>query len=88
MTGSWSFGIFGELDVQIPPEANAQVMEDALLKAGNTDVTISVYPKANHIFQEARTGSVNEYATLKKEFVPGLLDDLTEWILARVAPGE
>ncbi len=82
------FGIFGELDLQVPPDPNAQVMEDALARGGNEDVTITIYPSANHIFQEAKTGSVSEYAALRKEFIPGLLDDLTNWILARVSTPE
>jgi hypothetical protein len=63
-------------------------MQEALANAGNPDVTITIYPKANHLFQEAKTGSVNEYAALKKEFVPGLLDDMTAWILERVTTAE
>ncbi len=81
-------GIFGELDLQVPAETNAPLMEAALQRAGNEDATITIYPLANHLFQEARTGSTTEYAVLKKEFVPGLLDDMAEWILERTASGQ
>ncbi|MCE5207582.1 MAG: alpha/beta hydrolase [Chloroflexi bacterium] len=72
--------LFGGLDMQVPADPNAELMEAALRKAGNMDVTIITYPKANHLFQEAETGSPEEYATLKQEFIPGFLDDLTRWI--------
>ncbi|MFO7529536.1 MAG: alpha/beta fold hydrolase [Marinobacter sp.] len=61
-------GIFGGLDLQVPYEMNAPAMEAALERAGNENVTILTYPEANHLFQEANTGSTSEYAYLDKEF--------------------
>jgi pimeloyl-ACP methyl ester carboxylesterase len=75
--------VFGELDLQVPTEANRVALEAALKKGGNRDYTIKVFPKANHLYQVATTGNVAEYATLKKEFVPGLLDLYSSWILQR-----
>jgi pimeloyl-ACP methyl ester carboxylesterase len=72
--------LFGGKDLQVPVGQNQKPMEDALKKAGNSDYTTKIYPDANHLFQEAGTGSPNEYAQLPKEFVPGFLDDITEWI--------
>jgi len=73
--------LFGEKDLQVPPEVNIAPMRAALERAPTTDYTIEVIPGANHLFQEAITGSPNEYATLKKEFAPGFLDLMTRWIL-------
>jgi hypothetical protein len=73
--------VFGELDLQVPPEANRLALEQALKRRANRDHLIKVMPKANHLYQEARTGNVSEYAVLKKEFVPGLLDLFSGWIL-------
>jgi pimeloyl-ACP methyl ester carboxylesterase len=75
--------LFGELDLQVPPAQNRGPMAEALSAAGNADVTIEVIPGANHLFQAAVTGSPGEYATLEKEFVPGLLDRIANWILTR-----
>ncbi|MEI6816045.1 MAG: alpha/beta hydrolase [Bacteroidota bacterium] len=72
--------LFGELDVQVPPKQNEKPIADALKKAGNKDVRISVFPKTNHLFQEAKTGNIDEYAMLNKEFVPGFLVMVSEWI--------
>ncbi len=74
---------FGELDFQVPVDVNRPVMEQVLAKAGNKDVTIKVLPKANHLYQEAKTGDVSEYSTLKKEFVPDLVPTMTAWIQER-----
>ncbi len=76
--------IFGERDLQVPSDLNKPKIEAALLRAGNNDVTVRIFPKANHLFQSAETGSPTEYERLKKEFVPGFLDTMTEWILKRV----
>jgi len=73
--------LFGELDVQVTVAQNRDPMAEAL--SGDPDVTIEVFPKANHLFQQATTGSPAEYATLDKAFVPGFLDTIADWILER-----
>ena len=40
-----------------------------------------------HLFQQADTGSPNEYATLPKEFAPGFLDLVTGWITEHAQAG-
>jgi pimeloyl-ACP methyl ester carboxylesterase len=75
--------LFGSLDLQVPAEMNRRALAAALARAGNRDVTIKTYEGANHLFIKAVTGSPAEYPTLEKQFVPGLLDDVTSWILAR-----
>jgi pimeloyl-ACP methyl ester carboxylesterase len=72
--------LFGGKDLQVLVSQNQKPMEDALKKAGNSDYTVRIYPDANHLFQEAGTGSPNEYPQLPKTFVPGFLDDITDWI--------
>ncbi len=76
--------LFGELDFQVPVDAVKPALEQALARAGNHDVTIKVLPKANHLYQEATTGDISEYAKLKKEFVPDLVPTMTAWIWQRV----
>ncbi len=77
--------LFGGLDLQVPAEINKQAMEKALTKANNKEYLIKVFPKANHLYLSAATGSPSEYAAMKKEFVPGFLDTMTEWMLKRIA---
>jgi hypothetical protein len=74
--------LFGGLDLQVPAEENRAAIEKALERGGNKDVTIKVFPDANHLYQAAKTGSPAEYAMLKPEFTPGFLDTISEWILA------
>jgi pimeloyl-ACP methyl ester carboxylesterase len=76
--------LFGELDLQVPPEVNRGPMEQALERSGNPDVTFHTFPKANHLFLTAETGSPNEYPAMEKVFVPGFMEMMTGWILERV----
>lgn len=72
--------IFGGKDVQVDAEQNAPALRDALERAGNHDVKIAVLPNANHLFQEAETGSPSEYATLPAEFTPDLVPTIVNWL--------
>lgn len=72
--------LFGAKDLQVPPKQNEKPMVNALKKAGNQEYEVVIYPTANHLFQDAVTGSPSEYATLKKEFVSGFLEKITEYI--------
>jgi hypothetical protein len=42
-----------------------------------------VIPNANHLFITAKTGSLKEYAGLPKEFAPGFLDSISDWLQKR-----
>ena len=77
-------GIFGGNDTQVDAAQNSTALQAALDQAGNTDVTISVLPTANHLFQQATTGGVDEYATLPPQLMPEFLEAISQWLLARV----
>jgi dipeptidyl aminopeptidase/acylaminoacyl peptidase len=72
---------FGELDLQVSVAQNKTIMEEALKRGGNKNYKSIVFPKANHLYQTAKTGSPGEYAELPKEFVPGFLETISNWIL-------
>lgn len=76
--------LFGELDVLVDLEQNKPPMEAALARAGNEDVTVVVFPEANHLFQQAEVGGPQEWNRLSKEFLPGLLETITDWLVERV----
>ncbi len=73
--------LYGELDTQVPAAMNAAALSEALAESDSPDFTIMTLPGANHLFQEAVTGSPSEYAELKQEFVSGFLESIREWIL-------
>lgn len=71
--------LFGQLDTQVPPNTNEIPMRNALSKS-KAKYEIKIFEKANHLFQEAQTGSPNEYFMLEKKFVPGFLEYISDWI--------
>jgi uncharacterized protein len=80
-----ALALFGEKDMQVLPSLNKEPMEAALRRAGNGDSMVEIVAGANHLFQAAKTGTPIEYAALKKEFVPGFLETISDWIGKRVA---
>jgi pimeloyl-ACP methyl ester carboxylesterase len=71
--------MLGELDMQVPPIGNAEPLRKALEK-GDRRSKVVVLPKLNHLFQEARTGSPNEYASIEQTMSPQALGTISEWI--------
>jgi len=74
----------GSKDLQVPPKENLEAIEKALKKGGNKKVAAIEFDGLNHLFQECRTGSPDEYAKIEQTFSPGALDEITRWILKLV----
>ena len=70
----------GEKDLQVPPKENLTAIKNALTKGGNKNVTTIEFPNLNHLFQECKTGSPNEYASIEQTFSPRALAEITQWI--------
>ncbi|MGD8451798.1 MAG: alpha/beta fold hydrolase [Phycisphaerae bacterium] len=78
--------LFAELDVQCDAAQNRAGLEEALRRGGNRKLTVHVLPCVNHLFLEAESGSMSEYATLPKEqLAPGVLKTISDWIHETVA---
>jgi uncharacterized protein len=78
-----TLAIFGELDNNILPEKNKAAWEAALKLAGNTDCTLRVLPKANHLQWEAKIGSNAEMASLNG-FVSDYFTTVEGWLVKRI----
>jgi uncharacterized protein len=76
--------LYGDLDTQVDVDQNAPALKAALEQAGNLDVTVVSFPTANHLFQDAVTGSPNEYATLEPTFLPDFLPTVIDWTQEQV----
>ncbi|EAR12558.1 hypothetical protein PI23P_08030 [Polaribacter irgensii 23-P] len=72
--------INGKKDLQVPSKENLSAIKNALTKGGNLNVTTKEFPNLNHLFQECKTGSPNEYATIEQTFSPIVLAEITKWI--------
>ncbi|MBI4235491.1 alpha/beta hydrolase [Candidatus Peregrinibacteria bacterium] len=72
--------LFGGKDTQVPAAMNETFFEQAALRGGFKDYEIVTFPDANHLFQKAESGMVDEYAILDKQFVDGFLDKIGEFL--------
>jgi pimeloyl-ACP methyl ester carboxylesterase len=87
--------IYGDRDTSLPAEKSLPVIRRGLEKAGNPDVTIKVFPHADHGIVRAETGGpkeARERAKARKkgnppDFAPGYLDTMTTWLAERFGPG-
>jgi len=71
----------GNKDVQVYAKDNLAGWEKSLKKAGNKNYEVVELAGLNHLFQEAKTGSVTEYAEIEQTISPKALDVITTWIL-------
>ena len=80
--------LFGGKDLQVLAEQNEPALRAALEAAGNADHEIVVLPDANHLLQDAETGSLSEYGTLAPELTPELIPILVDWLTERAGVAE
>jgi uncharacterized protein len=71
----------GEKDYQVPPKENLAGIEAATLRGGNKNVKIVELPGLNHLFQECKTGSNDEYQRITQTFSPLALKEMSDWII-------
>jgi len=70
-------GVWGEADPLTDAPKAASAMRDALLKGGNREVTVKIFPGAGHSLMETPS---------RKGMAPGVFDYLRQWLSARVRP--
>jgi hypothetical protein len=81
--------IYGDKDRSSgPPEPLATVIRRGLEKAGDRNLTVKIFPDADHSLAPAESGGAKEAARREgaaPEFVPGYLEAMTNWIAERGA---
>lgn len=77
--------VFGEHDVQVPPEENAHAIESGLEAGKHGDFTVETFPTLNHLLQTCESGAVSEYGKIEETMSPAVLEAVAEWIGKRVA---
>lgn len=74
----------GSKDVQVPTTRNLAATAAGLKAAKNRDVTVQELPGLNHLFQTAKTGAPDEYATIEETFAPAALQVIGDWITRHI----
>jgi uncharacterized protein len=82
--------IFGEKDTIVDFKESARIYAQGLQKAGNQDVTIKIFPKADHVIFPSKTGGGKELDQSiqrpTKVFAPGYLKTMGDWLEKRFVP--
>jgi hypothetical protein len=78
------FAVFGEKDLQVPPQQSAGPFETALRFGKCRDYEVKIYAELNHLLQHSQTGAVSEYGTIEETISPEVLNDVTEFIRSRL----
>jgi fermentation-respiration switch protein FrsA (DUF1100 family) len=71
----------GEMDYQVPPKENLAGVAAATQKSGNKNVKLVQLARLNHLFQECKTGSNDEYQRITQTFSPVVLKEMSDWII-------
>jgi uncharacterized protein len=72
--------LIGSLDLQVPADINLKAIETALKKGGNKHFSTKKLEGLNHLFQECKTGSPNEYAGIEQTLSPVFMTEVLNWI--------
>lgn len=73
----------GSKDLQVPATLDLEAIKKTLLKAGNKNVTTKELPNLNHMFQECKTGSPEEYEKIEQTFSPLALEEISSWMVSQ-----
>lgn len=76
--------VYGAADELIPARHSARLVEHALDKAKNRDVTVRVFPAANHILRTLPLVAGGRWDWPR--VAPGYLELVTSWVLEHVDP--
>lgn len=68
----------GSKDTQVPAQVNIPALRRAL--ANDPRATVVELPGLNHLFQPAKTGLPNEYASIPITFAPAALQRIERWL--------
>lgn len=73
--------INGTKDLQVDADQNLPIIKKALTKGGNTAIQINYISGVNHLFQESKTGALQEYGEIEQTLAPKVLELIKDWIL-------
>lgn len=73
----------GDLDIQVNGHDNLAGIKTIMADSSNKDVTIRLLPGLNHLFQQAKTGNITEYAQINETINKAALDALALWLTER-----
>jgi fermentation-respiration switch protein FrsA (DUF1100 family) len=80
--------VHGELDRQVPVAHAERLAVMARARKRNTGVDVAVVPGVNHLLATAKTGQIDEYASIEpKDVAPAVTGAMSTWLARTLGPG-
>ena len=70
----------GDKDKQVEADINQSAIKKALLKGNNENHQVVTIDGLNHLFQECKTGSIDEYKDIEQTMSPQAMEEISNWI--------
>ena len=80
-----TYFLWGDRDSYVPVQLSEKLIRAALVRAGNSNVKLSVYPDAAHGWWETTENSGIAFTTKTRRYNPDYFRDLGAWLDAVVA---
>lgn len=77
------YALNGTLDLQVSSKENLEGIKKSLAEAKNQTVKIEALEGLNHLFQQATTGAVSEYAQIEETFQEATMAKVAAWITSQ-----
>lgn len=74
----------GSLDTQVKAKINQNGLRKAFANGKNKDFDIIELEGLNHLFQNAKTGKMDEYSEIEETFASDALEIISDWILDHI----
>ncbi|MEH6536215.1 MAG: alpha/beta fold hydrolase [Psychroserpens sp.] len=72
----------GSKDQQVNAAINQNAIRAALIKGNNMNYKVLELENLNHMFQECKTGDINEYKDIEQTISPMVLEIISNWVLS------
>ncbi len=79
--------INGNNDLTVNADSNLKALEKGLLENGNNMVTVRKFAGLNHLFQQCKTCTEDEYVELEQTIDPLVPEFITHWVLQLIPSG-
>jgi fermentation-respiration switch protein FrsA (DUF1100 family) len=73
--------INGTNDIQVLYKYNLPAIEKALKKGNNNNFKIQTAEGMNHLFQESKSGMVDEYSQIEQTISPIILSQIKDFVI-------
>lgn len=81
-----TLALYGGVDLQVSDDLNATAMADGLKVVGHPASRVVVFPTKNHLFQNAETGLIGEYARAGLAPAPEVIEAIAQWLESGMIP--